>query len=439
VSRDIDLPAVDLYLGLQYIPSPSTIFKSVRKLPPAHILIYEKGMSRLECYWQLPAPSAILDIDVNQATVLLREKFKEATRLRMVTDVPLGAFLSGGVDSTAVVGVMSSLADHPVQTFAIGFEEDEFSELAYAREAAHRFGTRHTEFVVKPNMADVLPNLIGHYGEPFGDSSALPSFYLARETRKHVTVALTGDGGDEDFGGYRRYMTMNMLNKMEALPWPLRRIVSTAGQSRAERYLRLIGIFQSKEKQRLYTDGFARQVSMVGSEAYLASAFAQAVGADSINEMTRVDTATYLPECLMAKVDIATMANSLEARSPFLDHEFMEFAHQLPGYLKLSGWRHTKWILKEAFADIVPERISNRPKMGFGIPLGAWFRGPLGKMWLERVMSATALARGYFRPEALKNLYDDHVRGRHDNGYRMWSLLTLELWHEMFAPGGKVA
>ena len=439
ISRDIDLSSVDLYLGLQYIPSPLTIFKSVRKLPPAHVLIYEQGTPRLECYWRLPPAASVLKMDVDAAAILLREKFKEATRLRMIADVPLGAFLSGGVDSTVVVGTMSAVADRPVQTFAIGFEEDEFSELPYAREAADRFGTRHTEFIVKPDMADVLPHLIGHYGEPFGDSSALPSFYLARETRKHVTVALTGDGGDEDFAGYRRYAAMNIINKIGALPWPLRGILSTVGNSQAERYLRLIGIFQAKQKRALYSEFFADQVSVRGAETYLTSAFAAAAGADCVNQMTRVDTATYLPECLMAKVDIATMANSLEARSPFLDHEFIEFAHQLPGHWKLRGLRQTKWILKKAFADLLPERIAKRPKMGFGIPLGAWFRGTLGTMWRERVMSTSALARGYFRPEALKKMYDDHVSGRRDNGYRMWNLLMLELWHEMFAPGGKIA
>ena len=439
VSRDIDLSAVDLYLGLQYIPSPLTIFKSVRKLPPAHILIYEKGISRLECYWRLPSATSLLNIDIDEASAMLREKFKEATRLRMISDVPLGAFLSGGIDSTVVVGTMSALADRPVQTFAIGFEEDEFSELPFAREASERFGTRHTEFIVKPDMTDVLPHLIGHYGEPFGDSSALPSFYLARETRKHVTVALTGDGGDEDFAGYRRYVAMNAMNKIETLPWPFRRVLSMVGDSKAERYLRLIGIFQARQKRALYSESFSNQVAVRGAEEYLSSAFAASAGADSVNQMTRVDTATYLPECLMAKVDIATMANSLEARSPFLDHEFMEFAHQLPGDFKLRGLRNTKWILKKAFADLLPERISKRPKMGFGIPLGAWFRGTLGAMWRERVMSAPALARGYFRPEALKKMYDDHVAGRCDNGYRMWNLLMLELWHEMFAPGGKVA
>jgi asparagine synthase (glutamine-hydrolysing) len=434
VSRNIKLAAVDLYLGLQYIPSPITIFSSVAKLPAAHMLICENGTSRLERYWQLPPgnhPARPLD----ESIAALRDKFREATRLRMIADVPLGAFLSGGIDSTAVVGMMSSLSDQPVRTFAIGFEEQGFSELPYAREAANRFGTRHTEFIVKADMTDILPRLVAHYGEPFGDSSALPSYFLARETRKHVTVALTGDGGDENFAGYRRYALMNMI---ETLPGFLRRAVDLVTGSSAQRYLRMVGIFQAKQKRRLYSDAFARQVSVEAAKNFLAGAIGKAGNADRVNRLLHADVSTYLADCLMPKVDIATMANSLEARSPLLDHELMEMAYEMPGSWKLRGG-HQKWIFKRAFADILPERIVKRPKMGFGIPIADWFRGALGNMWRERVMSAGALARGYFRPEALQTIFDEHRSGSRNHGYRMWNLLMLELWHEMFVPGGKVA
>jgi len=456
VSKDIDPEAVDMYLGLQYIPSPLTIFKSVRKLPPAHVLVIEKGRTRIERYWALSTEPSSARCSVEEAKHMIREEFEESTRLRMVSDVPLGAFLSGGIDSTLVVGMMSRLSPRPVKTFAIGFEEDEYSELPYAREAARFFKTDHTEFIVKPQMADILPKLAWHYGEPFGDSSALPSYYLARETRKHVTVALTGDGGDEAFGGYNRYAAMKLAGQLDWAPLSLRRSLSALGKffprkgrrflqdvlaaPAAARYFNLVGIFSEQDKNNIYAPGFLGQLAGLSrSINYLNSFFEQSKRLDLVNQMLYVDLASYLPECLMAKADIATMANSLEARSPFLDHELIERVFALSGDWKIKGMRSTKWILKESLRDLLPGSIAHRSKMGFGIPVAAWFRGELKNFWRDHALSAAALSRGYFKAGALERIFDEHVSGRRDHGYRMWVLLMLELWHQAYLPGGKVS
>lgn len=433
ISKEVDPQAIDLYLGLQYIPSPLTAFKAIRKLPPAHVMIQENGTTRIERYWELPLNSFQSDVTFEEAKTGIREKLTEATRLRMISDVPLGGFLSGGMDSSVVVGLMSGLSSRPVKTFSIGFEEDEFSEFAHARAVARHFGTDHTEFVVKPEMAEVLPKLARHYGEPFGDSSALPTYYLARETRRHVTVALTGDGGDENFAGYKRYMLMNAFMTMRRL------LGRSSPESWAQVYLRLIGIFQEQEKSRMYSEGMKRKVMPNASRDYLGAFWKSASSQDGVNRMLSVDWHSYLPECLMVKADIATMANSLEARSPLLDHELIEYVFRLRGSWKLKGFRGTKWIFKETFRHDLPSSISRRSKMGFGIPLGSWFRGKLSHYWRDHVLSPAALARGYFREEFLRKLFDEHMSGRRDHGYRMWNLLMLELWHENCLPGGSIA
>ncbi len=456
VSKEIDADAVDLYLGLQYIPSPATIFRSVRKLPPAHVLLIENGKTTIRPYWELPTTKPAVSVSLEEAKHTVREQLKEATQLRMISDVPLGAFLSGGIDSTLVVGMMSRLSPRPVKTFAIGFEEETFSELPYARVAADFFKTEHTEFIVKPKMTDVLPKLAWHYGEPFGDSSALPSYYLACETRKHVTVALTGDGGDEAFGGYNRYVAMKLADKLDWLPGALRRGVAPVGNflprkgkrffqdvlaaPKAQRYFNTIGIFSEHDKQSLYSPGFLQRIAGLSrSINYLNLFFDRSKNLDLINQLLYVDLNSYLPECLMAKADIATMANSLEARSPFLDHELIEAVFGMSGDWKIKGARSTKWLLKQSCADLLPPKIATRSKMGFGIPVDAWFRGELKDFWRDLALSSQAVSRGYFQAGALQKIFDEHVSGRRNHGYRMWVLLMLEMWHQAYLPGGKVA
>jgi asparagine synthase (glutamine-hydrolysing) len=457
ISREVEGQAIDRFLSLQYIPSPGTIYRSVRKLPPGHFLIYEKDHARVERYWDLPLGCPPVTIDIEEAKSLILDKLKESVRLRLISDVPLGAFLSGGIDSSIIVALMSEMSPKPVKTFSIGFEEEKFSELPYARELAQKYGCDHTELIVRPEMTEVLPKLAWHYGEPYADASALPSYYVARETRKHVTVALNGDGGDENFAGYIRYFAMKAARLFDALPgtaraalrsaaeflpehnaphgfiWRLKRFLrSTLFADLPRRHLKMVCYFSEEDKEGLYTRSFRESLgSGTGSvRDYLAQAFEACSAEDFVNRLLYVDFKTYLPECLMAKIDIATMANSLEGRSPFLDHEFVELCYSMPGDWKLKGLKGHKWILKETFREHLPPRIYGRGKMGFGIPLGSWLRGPLKGYWEGCVLSPEALRRGYFKEDALRQLWQEHQRGRRDHGYRLWALMMLELWHQ---------
>jgi asparagine synthase (glutamine-hydrolysing) len=457
VSREINPEAIDQYLSLQYIPSPGTIYRGVHKLPPAHTLVYENGRATVEPYWDLPLGQAPVTTDVEVAKAMIADKLREAVRLRMISDVPLGAFLSGGVDSSVIVALMAQQSARPVKTFSIGFEEQDFSELHFAREVAQRYGCDHTEFIVKPQMTDVLPKLAWHYSEPYADASALPSYYVAKQTREHVTVALNGDGGDENFAGYIRYFAMKASRLFDAMPGPARKLAAASADLLPEgqapfgfswrlkrfmrsalmaeipsRHLRMICYFPEEDKAGLYTDAFHARLGadIHSAEGYLARAFSKSSGEDFINQMLYVDFKTYLPECLMAKIDVATMAASLEGRSPLLDHEFVELVYRMPGHWKLKGLRGHKWIMKEAFKDLLPQSILKRGKMGFGIPLGPWFRGPLKSYWADAVLSSKAIGRGYFKESALRQLWEEHQSGRRDHGYRLWALLMLELWHQ---------
>ncbi len=462
--RETDPAAIDLYLSLQYIPSPKTAYRGVKKLPPGHALTWESGRTTVERYWDLPLGAPPVTRDYEEAKRLLREKLTEAVRLRMISDVPLGAFLSGGVDSSIIVALMSRLSDKPVKTFSIGFDDKKFSETHYAKLVADRYKTDHTEFVVKPEMADVLPKLAWHYGEPYADASALPTYYVSRETRRFVTVALNGDGGDENFGGYLRYFAMKAARVADLLPGPALAALKAGTELlperdapfgtiwRAKRFLRsallndlpgrhlkMIGYFHEDDKPPLYAPEFvaALGADMGSAKEYMARAFDACKGEDFLNRLLYVDFKTYLPECLMAKVDIATMACSLEGRSPLLDHEFVELAFRMPGEWKLKGLRGHKHIFKDAFRDLLPDEILARGKMGFGIPLGSWFRGPLRDYWEGHCLSREALGRGYFTEKGLRALWDEHQSGRRDQGYRLWALLMLELWHRHAAAGAE--
>lgn len=465
VSREINCEAADLFLSLQYIPSPHTIYSAIKKLPPAHKLVYQNGRATVEPYWEFPLKSSPVSSSVEEAKILIRDKLRESVKLRMISEVPLGAFLSGGIDSSVIVALMSSESPRPVKTFSIGFDEKEFSELPFARQVAERYGCDHTEFVVKPQMAEILPKLAWHYGEPYADPSALPSYYVSRETRRFVTVALNGDGGDENFAGYARYFAMKLGRTFDRLPqsgklalkslaerlpeydapygffWRLKRFLRSAVfNDLSARHLKMAGFFSEEDKIGLYSADFLSRLKDKRGEAlrYFADFLGRAKSEDFVNRLLYLDFKTYLPECLMAKVDIASMANSLEARSPLLDHEFVELVFRMKGDWKLRGLRGHKWIFKEAFKDKLPPDILKRKKMGFGIPLGSWFRGPLKSFWESHVLSPEALKRGYFEPTALARLWDEHQLGRRDHGYRLWALLMLELWHQecLDKPGG---
>jgi len=458
VPREVDLRAIDAYLSYGYVPAPQTAFKGVYKLPPAHFLTLDLKPTgfekRIERYWSLDYEPKIR-ISEEEACEALREKMCEAVRLRMISDVPLGAFLSGGIDSSVVVGLMAKVSGAKVKTFSIGFNEAAYDETAHARRIAERWETDHHEFVVEPDALSILPKLVRHYGEPYADSSAIPTFYVAQMTRRHVTVALNGDGGDESFAGYERYLANYLAEWMRAVPGvataaralgriipdsinpksrvrQARRFLAVASRPMPDRYPRWLKMFQDEAKPRLYSPEFIGQLNGHADQT-LKSLFDGRLcsPANPVDAAMAVDVASYLPYDLLVKVDITSMANSLEARSPFLDHEVMEFAARLPVEIKFRG-RRLKSLLKLAFADLLPIENVNRRKMGFGVPVGQWFRGPLRELLQDSLFSQQSLERGYFREPEVRRLVDEHLESVADHSFQLWNLLMLELWRREF-------
>lgn len=452
VPRRVNFKAIDSFLATSVIPAPMTGFEDIWKVPPAHTLTLHRGEIEIERYWSLDFTQKLKISEDDAATELLA-RLEDAVRVRMISEVPLGAFLSGGIDSSAIVGMMARLSDKPVKTFSIGFKEKAYSEVDHARRIAEMYGTDHTEVIVEPNAIDILPTLVRHYGEPYADSSAVPTFYVSQITRKHVTVALNGDGGDELFAGYERHRAMriaetvpNGVLKLGAAAGSLlpanpdfrsksarlKRLLQAAAQTRPQRYLQWISAFSSAQKDDLYTPGF-RQKSGFPAVQPAEKWLLDNPHLNIIDACLLTDTNTYLPDDLLAKVDITSMANSLEARSPFLDTPLMEWAAQLPPQFKLHK-STSKWILRKALSEggIVPRENMERPKMGFGVPIRHWFHDEMKESLFDTVLSERALARGYFEPNALKRIVDEHLSGASDHAYRLWALLMLELWHREF-------
>lgn len=459
VERRPDLTAIHHYLTYQSVPAPFSAFEGIKKLPPAHYLVCRDGKIRVERYWKLrylpkfaaDTPSAERALEEE-----LLEKIKDAVRIRLVSDVPLGAFLSGGMDSSIVVALMSGMMKEPVRTFSIGFHEEAYDERRFARIVAERFGTRHTEFKVRPDAVEILPRLVRYYNEPFADPSAIPSYYVSKLAREHVTVALNGDGGDESFAGYERYVANWIAMQFELLPhflrkkvfpaiaallpgtkdlngvvWRLKRFSQIAPLSPELRNAHWLCHFSTAMKSELYSDGFRRATEGLDSFEVLLGKYAEAEADNFTDRTLYADVSLYLADTLLVKMDIASMANSLEARSPFLDHELMEFAARLPDRLKLSRLR-TKAILKDAFKDILPEEITGRKKMGFGVPLDYWFRNELKEMTYDILLGQRCTERGYFNKAYVKRILDEHVAGKWNWQYHIYNLLMLELWHRQF-------
>ena len=452
ISRDPDFEALHYYLAFICVPAPLTAYRAVRKLEPGHSLLWRNGEIKIERYWHLDFSKKV-DVSEAEAGERVVELLREAVRVRLMSEVPLGAFLSGGIDSSAVVALMAQESSEQVQTFSIGFDEQDYSELHHARRVAEHVGADHHEFIVRPDALEVLPTLVEHYGEPFADSSAIPSYYVSRETRQYVTVALNGDGGDECFAGYQRYAAMSIAQKYARLPgagvvagvaraFPgfedrprllrrAKRFITAAPKPAVERYLRWISAFDEDASRYLYSDNFGHETSKYRTASIIEPWFAKANGAGIVDAALLTDTMTYLPNDLLVKMDIASMAVSLEARSPFLDHHVMEYAASLPEKLKLRGLT-TKYLLKRVLKRLVPEENLTRSKMGFGVPISHWFRGAMQPFLRETLLSDKALARGLFKPEAVRNFVDRHVDGKADHSQRLWSLLMLELWFERF-------
>ena len=448
-----DPAALSAYLTYQYVPAPLSAFAGVRKLPPAHYLLLENGDVTVRRYWKL-SYARKRRISEGEAVEELRGRLREAVKLRLMSDVPLGAFLSGGIDSGSVVALMSELGAAPVRTFSIGFEEKEYDELEYARLVAKRYETDHHEFVVRPDALEILPKLVWHYNEPFADSSAIPTFILSELTRRHVTVALNGDAGDENFAGYERYRANVLASRYDQVPLALRRpidqvarlipslgtsrsvlsrgkrFLEALGEGRERRYVRWMAHFHSQLKAELCLPEF-QEAAGPDPSAVLLEAYAQSDAPDFVDATLDVDVNNYLPDDLLVKVDIATMAHGLEARSPLLDHPLMEFAASLPSGMKLKGGIK-KYILKEAVKPLLPREIIERPKMGFGVPLDHWFRHELKEMAYDVLLSDRLRSRGYFDQRVIRRLLDQHTRGEASCHHQLWNLLMLESWHRVF-------
>jgi asparagine synthase (glutamine-hydrolysing) len=453
IPREIDMAAVDCYLAYGYVQAPRSIWRAVKKLPPAHTLTWEDGEIGVERYWHLDY-SRKVDASLPELEEELRRQVSTAVRRRMIADVPLGALLSGGVDSAVVVSEMAAASERPVKTFSIGFQQEEYNELPLARLTARRFGTEHEEFTVEPDAIEIVPKLIRHYGEPFADSSAIPSFYLAELTRRQVTVALNGDGGDESFAGYLRYVANSLSTGLDLVPAPLRRAAATTGgrllqlgdargmRSYGRRFLTSIGedapgryadhvcVFNRAERRALLGEASSPAIE-AETAGVIAGPWRRASGGNRLDVLLETDVQTYLPGDLLVKMDIASMAYSLEARSPLLDPELMQFAASLPARLKARR-ASKKWILRRAYRGRVPDEVLDGKKRGFGVPLGAWFRGELRGYARDVLLDPATLGIGLFDEAQVRSLLDLHHGGA-DRSAQIWSLLVLALWHREFA------
>jgi asparagine synthase (glutamine-hydrolysing) len=456
VPREVDATAIDGYLAYGYIQAPRSIWRAVKKLPPAHTLVWEGGSARVERYWSLDY-SEKADAPLPELEEELRRRVGASVRRRMIADVPLGALLSGGIDSSIVVSEMAAASPRPVKTFSIGFQQEEFNELPLARLTARRFGTDHEEFTVEPHAIEIVPKLVRHYGEPYADSSAIPSFYLAELTRRHVTVALNGDGGDESFAGYLRYVANHLGRGLDFVPRPLRRggaraaarllpagdarsargymrrFLTSIGENAPGRYAAQFGIFSRAEREALLGEAVPA-VAQAATEDVIGAPWREASGRSRLDVLLETDVNTYLPGDLLVKMDIASMAYSLEARSPLLDPEVMEFAASLPARYK-ARLASKKWILRRAYQGRVPDEVLDGRKKGFGVPLGAWFRNELRDYTRDVLLDPATLARGLLREAPIRDLLDQHDRGGADRSMQIWTLLMLELWHREFVDG----
>jgi asparagine synthase (glutamine-hydrolysing) len=447
----LDWRALGEYLATGYVPPPRTIFQGISKLPPGHVLVFENGEASIRRYWDwLPAFAPDHARTEQQWIDDVRTMLQTAVRDRLMSDVPLGAFLSGGIDSSAVVATMAGMSDRPVKTFSIGFTNAKYNELEYARTVAEHFGTDHHEEIVEPeSLRELLPRLVRQFDEPFGDSSALPTYYVARMARRHVTVCLSGDGGDEAFGGYERYSQALREAVVDRVPAPVRgalfalpaalippgapghRLARRMTLGAGQRYAGAMRLMPPQLLRSLLTDEAARTISPDGT-AYVETFLARGGELDLLSRMQYADAMTYLPEDILVKVDRTSMLNSLEVRCPLLDYRLLELAARMPAELRVRGGQG-KYPLKRAMRGVLPDAVLDRPKMGFGVPLREWFRGESAGYVADVLLDRRTLERGLFRPESLRAMVEQHRDGSRTLDTPIWLLLVLELWFRTVA------
>ncbi len=454
VSRDLDLAGLDNFLTFEYIPSPLTLFTSIKKLPPGHILLMRDGQIKTYHYWDLKFyPTEEKDEIVCEK---FREIFQDAVKIRLMSDVPLGAFLSGGIDSSSLVAMMSQVATGPVKTFSIGFENQSYNELEYARLIAEHFETEHHEFIIEPRAVDLISRLINSLDEPIADFSIFPTFLVSEMARQHVTVALSGDGGDELFAGYDTYIADRICRQYQHLPLALRnglilkalRMIPPTSKKKglinsAKRFaegaalpedlhhVRWMTFLSNEEKNLLFDDHVKFHLNGRDPFTTVRSLFDRSGTDDLLHQQLYVDINFYLPEDILVKVDRMSMATSLEARVPFLDHRIVEFSATIPSRKKLKGF-NTKYILKKAMADILPKKILHRGKEGFSIPIKEWLKEELKPMMLDLLSEERIKREGYFNWPYIDLLVKEHLSNKDNHSHRLWALMLFEMWQDKF-------
>jgi len=455
VKREISNQSIDLYLTYQYIPAPYTIYKDIYKLGPAEYILVKNGkLIKKERYWE-NYKGTNYNIKYEEAKEQLKELLFESVKLRLISDVPIGAFLSGGIDSSIITAIMAKISNKQIKTFSIGFEEADYNEIEYARLVAKKYNTDHKEFIVKPDAIQMIDKLAYFYNEPYADSSALPTYYVSKMTSQFVKVALNGDGGDELFAGYYRYSAikfLNLINKNFLLK-PLVKVAASVIPKSGFNNRRIIQIrnflkrinlpefdairtlmlyFDDETRNRIYSDEFKKSISYEQNYNFLKSAFDKFQNANNIvQQIMLMDQITYLPDCLLVKVDIATMMNSLEGRAPILDYKVIEFANSLPNDFKLKGFDR-KYIFRDTFKDLLPPEIFERGKMGFGVPLFHWFRNELKDLAYDVILNGHFIKNNYFKKEEVKKILDAHINKTENNAFKIWTLLMLEKWYEAY-------
>ncbi len=455
IDKTVDLEAVNLFLTYEYIPSPFSIFKKIRKLPPGHFLIYQDNNIQVRKYWDIDCePTSQSQKDYEEE---LRVTLRDAVKLRLISDVPLGAFLSGGIDSSTIVGLMAGIMDRPVKTFSIGFEDQSYNELNYARAVAKKYETEHTEFIIQPDAVDLVDKLVYHLDEPLGDFSIFPTYLVSKMAREYVTVILSGDGGDELFAGYETYVANKIARPLSLVPQFIRkgvlkplvdllppqeqkkgvinkakRFVEGATYPDDLQHVRWMIFLSALDRHQMFVPDVAHMVNGQSSYEFIRHYFRQSAGMDRLNQQNFVDFKTYLVDNILVKVDRMSMATSLEARVPFLDHRVAELSFRMPGELKLRG-KETKYILKRAMRDILPEEILYRDKQGFSIPIKNWLRKELRPMLTDVLSPEHLKSQGIFSPTFVSQLVNEHLQGKENHSHRLWALMMFEMWFDKFA------
>jgi asparagine synthase (glutamine-hydrolysing) len=454
VKREVNLKALHHFLAFEYVPAPETMFKGIKKLLPGHILICEKGNVSVRKYWDLKFTNR------NKQPIAfysdrIYELLKKSVERRLISDVPLGAFLSGGIDSSSIVGLMSELMDEPVKTFSIGFEEESYNELNYARIIAEHFETEHYEEIITPDAVNLVNEIIQYLDEPFADVSVFPTYLVSELARKQVTVVLSGDGGDEQFAGYDWYAASKLDKYYRKAPVALRngisqiiqrlppssqkkgfvnmlqRFVEGSSLPIDGRHIRWQYFITDEERVDLYTNNLNNALHNLNSFDLINNYYLQDNANDRLSKEQYVDIKMYLPDDILVKVDRMSMANSLEARVPFLDHEFVEFSATVSPDLKLHGLT-TKYILKKTMSQLLPKEIIDRKKQGFSIPMKNWLKDELRNMMLEVLSRERIEEKRYFNYEQVNKLIQQHLEGKRNNAHKIWALMTFELWHESY-------